>query len=148
MSQGLIFIRTNVQLFLFNEVSCKTVLGTFVFYLYNAGLILFLSSQLILMIKMNHDYNYKHNLFTTFIVWNWFIIIATITSMFTLIYFETIFRIHTSLYENKRTSKFLYTFFFCTFPLPSFPPYNPIKHNASFEMWWKWHCDWNHYFFI
>ncbi len=51
MSQGLIFIRTNVQLFLFNEVSCKTVLGTFVFYLYNACLILFLSSQLILMNK-------------------------------------------------------------------------------------------------
>ncbi len=29
MSQGLIFIRTNIQLFLFNEVCIKAVLGTF-----------------------------------------------------------------------------------------------------------------------
>ncbi len=67
---------------------------------------------------MNHDYNYKHNLFTTFIVWKWFIIIATITSMFSLIYFETIFRIHiifkdpyNPLWKQKDKQFFVQTFF-------------------------------------
>lgn len=102
---------------------------------------------LILIIKIHHEsmnhciFVTVHNLFTIFTVWKWFIIIATTTTMFSLIDFETICRIHKMLDKKldlclMKGKQFIWKMYISSAIISTIQSYVIFM-----EMWWKWHCD-------